>query len=89
MRSWDFLRLALLASVSHSAFAEAANKPRDAVLLSKIASLTLRDGKQTSHRRVSSIPQVRIVLNACINMYLLVLSCDASVAAQWASTMST
>ncbi|PNS15863.1 Store-operated calcium entry-associated regulatory factor [Sphaceloma murrayae] len=41
-------------------FAEAA-KPSDAILLSKIKTLTLKNGKQTSHRRVSPIPQLQCI----------------------------
>lgn len=33
--------------------------PRNAVLLSKISTLTLRSGKYTSHRRVSAVPQLK------------------------------
>ncbi|KAI0455523.1 hypothetical protein F5B21DRAFT_192162 [Xylaria acuta] len=45
----------LMSSVSAKA------KPRDAVLLSEVQSLTLRAEKQTAHRRVSAIPQLRCV----------------------------
>jgi hypothetical protein len=36
-------------------------KPNDAVLLSQVRSLTLHDGKKTSHRRVSAVPQLLCV----------------------------
>ncbi|KAI0554157.1 hypothetical protein F4679DRAFT_347781 [Xylaria curta] len=39
----------------------AKTKPRDAILLSEVQSLTLRADKQTAHRRVSAIPQLRCV----------------------------
>ncbi|KAH8162436.1 hypothetical protein CIB48_g5815 [Xylaria polymorpha] len=38
-------------------------KPRDAILLSDVQSLTLRAEKQTTHRRVSAIPQLRCISN--------------------------
>ncbi|CZT21805.1 uncharacterized protein RCC_07671 [Ramularia collo-cygni] len=37
------------------------NKDTSAVLLSKVRSLTLRDGYETSHRRVSAMPQLNCV----------------------------
>ncbi|KAI2642591.1 hypothetical protein GGS21DRAFT_486412 [Xylaria nigripes] len=36
-------------------------KPKDAILLSEVQTLTLRANKQTSHRRVSAIPQLKCV----------------------------
>ncbi|KAI1429372.1 hypothetical protein F5Y12DRAFT_483732 [Xylaria sp. FL1777] len=36
-------------------------QPKDAILLSQVQTLTLRANKQTSHRRVSAIPQLRCV----------------------------
>ncbi|KAI1281227.1 hypothetical protein F5Y07DRAFT_290394 [Xylaria sp. FL0933] len=36
-------------------------KPKDAILLSEVQSLTLRANKQTTHRRVSAIPQLKCV----------------------------
>ena len=38
--------------------AAAQGKAANAVLLSKVKSLTLRKDKNTSHRRVSALPQV-------------------------------
>ncbi|KAA8568469.1 hypothetical protein MFRU_012g00360 [Monilinia fructicola] len=35
-----------------------AAKPKNAILLSKVKSLTLRDNAKTSHRRVSAVPQL-------------------------------
>ncbi|KAJ9137260.1 Store-operated calcium entry-associated regulatory factor [Pleurostoma richardsiae] len=37
----------------------AAAKPRNAILLSEVESLTLRGDKQTTHRRVPAVPQLR------------------------------
>jgi hypothetical protein len=36
-------------------------KPRDAILLSQVESLTLRADKQTTHRRVPAVPQLKCV----------------------------
>ncbi|KAK5627921.1 hypothetical protein RRF57_003636 [Xylaria bambusicola] len=36
-------------------------KSKDAILLSEVRSLTLRANKQTSHRRVSAIPQLKCI----------------------------
>ncbi|KAI0445041.1 DUF1183-domain-containing protein [Xylaria telfairii] len=41
--------------------ASAKTKPRDAILLSDVQVLTLRAEKQTTHRRVSAIPQLRCI----------------------------
>ncbi|KAI1364716.1 hypothetical protein F5Y08DRAFT_201042 [Xylaria arbuscula] len=54
-----FPPLLLLAGISPATAAKA--KPKDAILLSSVQSLTLRANKQTSHRRVSSIPQLKCV----------------------------
>ncbi|TGJ81985.1 hypothetical protein E0Z10_g6758 [Xylaria hypoxylon] len=50
---------ALLGLLAASVAAKA--KPKDAILLSEVQSLTLRANKQTSHRRVSAIPQLKCV----------------------------
>lgn len=39
----------------------AAAKPRNAILLSNVESLTLRGDRQTSHRRVDAIPQLQCI----------------------------
>ncbi|TPX14289.1 uncharacterized protein E0L32_005485 [Thyridium curvatum] len=39
----------------------AAAKPKNAILLSEVRSLTLRADKKTTHRRVSAIPQLKCV----------------------------
>lgn len=38
-----------------------AAKPKNAILLSDVQSLTLRSGAQTSHRRVSAVPQLKCI----------------------------
>ncbi|KAI1312125.1 hypothetical protein F5Y03DRAFT_264762 [Xylaria venustula] len=53
------LLLALQGLLMPSASAKA--KPKDAILLSEVQSLTLRANRQTSHRRVSAIPQLKCV----------------------------
>ena len=55
MRLSQYLWLALCA------FASAARKPANTVLLSDVQTLTLRADKETSHRRVSAIPQLQCV----------------------------
>ncbi|RFU26432.1 hypothetical protein B7463_g9913, partial [Scytalidium lignicola] len=62
MRFLEFLYpifLALL--VISSSPASAKSKPKNAVLLSNVKSLTLRANSKTSHRRVSAIPQLKCV----------------------------
>jgi len=59
MRSLNFLYAALLAATS---FLDSASALRsDKVKLSNVQSLTFRKGMQTSHRRVSAIPQVGLI----------------------------
>jgi len=50
---------ALVAASAYSGFAEAARKPANSVLLSNVKTLTVYNGKETSHRRMSALPQVR------------------------------
>ncbi len=57
MRLLDFLYPSLCAATLLPSLAEARKAP-NAVLLSSVQSLTLRQGQKTSHRRVSAIPQV-------------------------------
>ena len=52
------LAAGLLALLSFAELSHAKTPPKNAVLLSKVQSLTLRDGKKTTARRVSAIPQV-------------------------------
>lgn len=44
----------------------AAAKPKDAILLSQVESLTLRGDRQTSHRRVSAVPQLKCISHPSI-----------------------
>lgn len=54
-----------------------ARKKDDAILLSKVKSLTLRDGLQTSHRRVEAIPQLTCVGGSAQGLYNVdVMRCE-------------
>lgn len=55
------LLLALLPTSTH-----AASKPKNAILLSQVQSLTLRSGAMTSHRRVSAAPQLKCVSSPAV-----------------------
>ncbi|EOO02735.1 putative transmembrane protein [Phaeoacremonium minimum UCRPA7] len=44
----------------------AASKPRNAILLSEVESLTLRGDRQTTHRRVPAIPQLKCISHKSI-----------------------
>ncbi|KAH8910101.1 DUF1183-domain-containing protein [Coniochaeta sp. PMI_546] len=59
----DFLSQAtlLLALLSTSTPTVSATKPKNAILLSEVQSLTLRAGKQTTHRRVPALPQLKCI----------------------------
>lgn len=71
-----FLNLILTFSPSLS---YAKSKAKDAVLLSKVKSLTLRDGKQTAHRRVSAVPQLTCVGGSAKGLYNVdVMRCENS-----------
>lgn len=61
--SYTILLAALLVfTTSHGARVTNPNKvPKNAVLLSKVNSLTVRSGKQTASRRVSPVPQLQCV----------------------------
>ncbi|KAI0399243.1 hypothetical protein F4802DRAFT_611046 [Xylaria palmicola] len=52
-----------LLTLLHSAPGAAAAKarPKDAILLSEVRALTLRAGRQTTHRRTAAVPQLRCV----------------------------
>jgi len=50
-----------LSICASSALARGSNKNKDAVLLSTVKALTLRDGAMTTHRRVEAIPQLSCV----------------------------
>lgn len=57
----------------------AKNKKNDAVLLSSVKSLTLRDGQDTSHRRVSALPQLNCVGGNANGLYHIdVMRCTNS-----------
>ncbi|KAI0873051.1 hypothetical protein GGS24DRAFT_407756 [Hypoxylon argillaceum] len=58
MHTAPLLPTALLALLITPALA---SKPKDAILLSQVQTLTLRADRQTSHRRVPAIPQLRCV----------------------------
>ena len=55
------LLLALLSTSTH-----AASKPKNAILLSQVQSLTLRSGAMTSHRRVPAAPQLKCVSSPAV-----------------------
>lgn len=67
----------LLILLTLSASVQAA-KPRDAILLSQVESLTLRGDKQTSHRRVSAIPQLKCISSRgiCAKYAVDVMRCE-------------
>lgn len=68
--------LAALALLATSADAKA--KPRDAILLSQVESLTLRADRQTTHRRVPAVPQLKCVSpkGICSKYKIDVLRCE-------------
>ncbi|KAG6365140.1 hypothetical protein INS49_006747 [Diaporthe citri] len=86
--------LAALALLATSADAKA--KPRDAILLSQVESLTLRADRQTSHRRVPAVPQLKCVSSKgiCSKYQIDVLRCENkgsgydSEDIQWSCTAS-
>ncbi|KAH6719599.1 transmembrane protein-like protein 66 [Leptodontidium sp. MPI-SDFR-AT-0119] len=56
---------ALLALLTFTTPSLSTKKPKDAILLSSVKTLTLRSNALTSHRRVSAIPQLKCVGPAC------------------------
>lgn len=57
----------------------AASKPRDAILLSKVESLTLHgNGALTTHRRVSALPQLKCISHPslCAKYAVDVMRCE-------------
>lgn len=60
------LLTAILASLAFTSPAAAATKPKNAILLSEVQSLTLRSGAKTTHRRVSASPQLKCISHANI-----------------------
>lgn len=68
-----------LALLALSDSATALRKPADSVLLSSVKTLTLRDGKETSHRRVSAVPQLKCVGGNARDLYSVdVMRCKNS-----------
>lgn len=62
-----------------SACAKSWSKGKDAVLLSKVRTLTVHGDQQTSHRRVSSIPQLQCVGGDARGLYAVdVMRCKNS-----------
>lgn len=61
----------LLATITPGVPAARNNKPTNAVLLSQVKTLTLRDGQQTSSRRVSPIPQMTCVGGSAKGLYTI------------------
>ena len=59
--STTFLCLLLTSPTDAARKTNPAKVPKNAVLLSDISTLTLRSGKQTAHRRVSSVPQTKCI----------------------------
>lgn len=53
----------------------AKKNPKDAILLSNVKSLTLRDGVKTSHRRVSAIPQLTCKGPGCKHYKVDIMRC--------------
>lgn len=70
--------LATLLLLSFSPGIAQAAKPRDAILLSQVESLTLRGDKQTTHRRVSAIPQLKCISSRaiCAKYAIDVMRCE-------------
>ncbi|KAG4416243.1 hypothetical protein IFR04_010646, partial [Cadophora malorum] len=61
----QLLQPLLLALLTLTTPSLAAKKPKDAILLSSVKTLTLRSNALTSHRRVSAVPQLKCVGPAC------------------------
>ncbi|KAI9661663.1 MAG: hypothetical protein M1821_008901 [Bathelium mastoideum] len=58
-----------LALSALSELGDVARNPSDSVLLSNVKTLTLRNGLQTSHRRVAAIPQLKCVGGSAKGLY--------------------
>ena len=56
-----FNNLTLAALLAWTPYLTLARRGADAILLSKVKTLNFRDGQDTSHRRVSAIPQLSCV----------------------------
>ena len=59
----------LSATTSFTSAAKPKSKPDSAILLSKVRTLTLYGDKETSHRRVSSIPQLKCIGGSAKGLY--------------------
>ena len=87
-----FLYPALLTIFTFTPLTTAASKPKNAILLSKVKSLTLRDNAQTSHRRVSAVPQLSCSGPGCRHYKVDVMRCTnqgsdySSEDIQWSCT---
>ncbi|TEY60186.1 hypothetical protein BOTCAL_0184g00070 [Botryotinia calthae] len=87
-----FLYPALLTILTFTPLTAAASTPKNAILLSKVKSLTLRDNAQTSHRRVSAVPQLSCSGPGCRHYKVDVMRCTnqgsdySSEDIQWSCT---
>jgi hypothetical protein len=61
----------LLALLALTPSTLAAKAPKNAILLSNVKTLTLRDNAKTSHRRVSAIPQRAFTLSSSNFIYVV------------------
>ncbi|TVY85716.1 Store-operated calcium entry-associated regulatory factor, partial [Lachnellula willkommii] len=66
---------ALLLTPSPISAAAAGKVPKNAILLSNVKSLTLRENAKTSHRRVSAIPQLTCKGPACAHHHIEIMRC--------------
>lgn len=85
---------ALLLSTSTHAFSTRSSTPKDAILLSKVRTLTLRSNALTSHRRVPAVPQLSCKGPGCAYYKIDTLRCTNSGTAygdediEWSCTAS-
>ncbi|KAH8779682.1 transmembrane protein-like protein 66 [Hyaloscypha sp. PMI_1271] len=90
-----FLYPALLALL-FSSVTEGAKKPpaKDAILLSQVKTLTLRNNAKTSHRRVSAVPQLTCKGPGCAHYKVDIMRCTnqgsaySSEDVEWSCTAS-
>ncbi|KAF2860939.1 hypothetical protein K470DRAFT_276614 [Piedraia hortae CBS 480.64] len=74
-----YLLYDLLALLTLTSLAYAKPKPKAAMLLSTVQTLTLRDGRLTSHRRVAAMPQLTCVGGNAKGLYSIdVMRCENS-----------
>ncbi|KAF8852467.1 DUF1183-domain-containing protein, partial [Acephala macrosclerotiorum] len=96
MQLLPFLYPALLTllALSPSSTLAAKKVPKDAILLSQVKTLTLRNNAKTSHRRVSAIPQLSCKGPGCSHYKIDVLRCTNQGASygdediEWSCTAS-